>query len=156
MLTRDYLSNTLVDSVDRITSEEQILEADGMDAILELLMSLRSVSFPAVVLEGRDNGTIQLVEGVLDTYTESIWVMDQLGRGESEAQIYSEAMMLAKKILVKLLDERKNGERILEGWDFGRIIYMKRAGGQNARGWEIVLTFKDDISLLPDADAEQI
>lgn len=148
MLSKKYLNSTLVGRVRRINNEEQILEAEGMDAILELLVNARSVEFPAVVLETRASGTLQLVEGPLDTYTESLWVMEQLGRSDQEADMYDSALRLAKRILAHLLNEYKKGEPRLEGWDFGRITYMKRAGGQNARGWELVLTFRDNISLL--------
>lgn len=148
MLTRDYLISALVGQVPEILNEEQILEGSGMDTILDMLMNLRGVCFPAVVLEKRTAGTIQLVEGPLDTYTESLWVMEQLGREEEEEQIYHEARMLSLSVLRRLLAEYKRGEPLLEGWDFQRITYMKRAGGQNARGWEIVLTFKVNFSLL--------
>lgn len=148
MLTKEFLIDALVGQVSEIQNEEQVVEGDGMDAILDLLMNMRTVQFPAVVLESRSSGSIQLVEGPVDTYTESLWVMEQLGRSESEAEIYQEARMLALSVLQRLLDEYKKGEPQLMGWDFGRILYMKRAGGQNARGWEIVLTFQDNISLL--------
>ncbi len=148
MLSRRYLSETLVGNVQGLLNDEQIIEAEGMDAILELLMNLRTVEFPAIILETRSTGTLQLVEGPVDTYTESIWVMDVLGRGENEAELYRRTRKLAIGILCKLLDDYKRGEAMLEGWDYGRILYMKRAGGQNARGWEIVLTFQDNISLL--------
>jgi hypothetical protein len=148
MLSRRYLSETLVGNVQGLLNDEQIIEAEGMDAILELLMNLRTVEFPAIILETRSTGTLQLVEGPVDTYTESIWVMDILGRGENEAELYRRTRKLAIDILRKLLDDYKRGEAMLEGWDCGRILYMKRAGGQNARGWEIVLTFQDNISLL--------
>lgn len=148
MLSRRYLSETLVGNVQGLLNDEQIIEAEGMDAILELLMNLRTVEFPAIILETRSTGTLQLVEGPVDTYTESIWVMDVLGRGENEAELYRRTRKLAIDILRKLLDDYKRGEAMLEGLDYGRILYMKRAGGQNARGWEIVLTFQDNISLL--------
>lgn len=148
MLTKEFLIDALVGQVPEIQNEEQVVEGDGMDAILDLLMNMRTVQFPAVVLESRSSGSIQLVEGPVDTYTESLWVMEQLGRSESEAEIYQEARMLALSVLRRLLDEYKKGEPQLMGWDSGRILYMKRAGGQNARGWEVVLTFHDNFSLL--------
>lgn len=149
MLSKEFLIESLVRSVPRIASEEQIIEADGMDAILDLLMNLRSVQFPAVILESRSSGVIQLVEGPLDTYTVSLWVMEQLGRSDTEADLYDQAFALLRDILAKLLDDYKNGSVELMGWNYGRTAYMKRAGGQNARGWELVLTFQDNISLLP-------
>ena len=149
MLSKTYLDSALVGAVAGITAADQILEANGLDAILELVTTLRSVSFPAVILEARSSGSIQLVEGPLDTYTESIWVMGQLGRGESEAQIYRDTMALMRLVLAKLLNDAKSGlHPELDGWDWTRTTYMKRYGGQNARGWELVLTFKENFSLL--------
>ena len=149
MLSRNYLADALVGNVTGITDPAQILEANGLDAILELVTTLRTVSFPAVVLESRSGGSIQLVEGPLDTYTESIWVMGQLGRGEDEADLYREMMTMTRRVLAKLLADAKTGTHPeLEGWDWSRTTYSKRYGGQNARGWEIVLTFKDNISLV--------
>ena len=148
MLSKKYLTDILVNQVAGIESEEQIISAGGLDAILELLMTLRSVCFPAVILEGRSFGTFQLVEGPLDTYTESIWVIGQLARGEDEEQIYQESLELAIGILARMLEDYKNESPTLNAWEFGRISYMKRAGGQNARGWEVVLTFKKNFSLL--------
>ena len=149
MLRKEYLVSALVSSVDGINEGAQILEASGLDAILELVTTLRTVAFPAVVLESRSSGTIQLIEGPVDTYTESLWVMGQLGRGESEADLYRSMMELARRILAKLLADAKTGTHPeLEGWDWSRTSYMKRYGAQNARGWEIVLTFKDNFSLV--------
>lgn len=126
----------------------QLLEGNGLDAILELLTSMRSVSFPCVVLEGRSSGSWHLVEGPVDTFTQSLWVMGQLGRGEEEAALYDQMFLLAKKVLAKLLQDRKAGVEELQEWDWQNISYMKRHGGQNARGWEIVLTFRENVSLL--------
>ena len=147
MLNKDYLQRTLVGALAELTNADtQILEADGLDAILELLKTLRSVEFPAVILEGRSSGTIQLVEGPLDTFTQSVWVMGQLGRGEDEAALYSAMKKLAMKIVARfLLDLTEAPE--LEGFDYQRFTYMQRWGGNNARGWELMLTFRQNFSL---------
>ena len=148
MLNKDYLQRTLVGALAELTNADtQILEADGLDAILELLKTLRSVEFPAVILEGRSSGTIQLVEGPLDTFTQSVWVMGQLGRDESEADLYAETFQLAVSVLKRLLHDFKAAAPEMAGWDHTRTSFMKRYGGQNARGWELVLTFKEDIPL---------
>ncbi len=149
MLTKSYLDNAIVGVIEGFTdADAQVMEANGLDAIIELITGLRSVSFPAVILEGRSSGTVQLVEGPLDTYTESVWVMGQFGRGESEAAIYESTRQLAFRILAKFLADFKAGAPELSGWDHTRTAYLKRHGGQNARGWELVLTFKDNFSLV--------
>ncbi len=149
MLSRNLLIDILVGHVTGIADPNQIREADGLDAILELVAQLRAVVFPSVILESRSSGSIQLVEGPLDTCTESIWVMDQLGRGEDEADLYRSTHATAVLILKALLAAANDGQHPeLAGWDWSRISYMKRYGGQNARGWELVLTFKENISLV--------
>lgn len=151
MLSREYLSRALIGVIPGFeNADTQILEAQGLDAILELLTNLRSVEFPVAILESRSSGTIQLVEGPVDSYTESIWIMGRFGRDESESGLYAETHALALRVLAKLLDDAKNGEPCLSGFDWRRTQYMKRYGGQNARGWEIVLSFTDNISLLMD------
>lgn len=138
-----------VGGVPGIIDANQIREADGLDAILELVAQLRTVIFPAVILESRSSGSIQFVEGPLDTCTESIWIMDRLGRGEDEAALYRSTHTTAVNILKALLAAAKSGNYpALDGWDWSRISYMKRYGGPDARGWEIVLTFKENISLV--------
>lgn len=145
MLNAAYLNEALVDT----GLVAQVLEAQGLDAIVELLTNLRSVEFPVAILESRNAGTIQLVEGPLDTYTESVWIMGQLGRGESESVLYEQMLQLSFRVLTKILEDVKSGRhQELQGWNHNRTAYMKRHGGQNARGWEMVLTFNDDISLL--------
>ena len=115
--------------------ETQLFEAQGLDTILELLTNLRSVEFPAAILEGRSNGIISLDNDVpLDSFTQSVWIMGQFGREESESDLYAETHALALRFMAKLIDMAKNGEPALEGWDWRRTQYLKRYGGQNARG----------------------
>lgn len=125
----------------------QIFEGDGYDAIMDILKSMRSVEFPAIVLESRSSGTIAIVEGPVDTYTQSLWVMGQLGRNEDEATLYRDMFCLCKEILARMLATKSSGEPELQGWHHDYISYMKRYGGPNTRGYELVITFKDDISL---------
>lgn len=149
MLSKEYLSDVLFRNVDEFKNPEtQVLEANGLDAILELLANLRSIEFPVAVLEGRSSGTVQLVEGPVDTFTESVWIMGQLGRDESEADLYEKTRRLSIQLLAGLLADARDGAPELAGWDWSRTSYMKRHGGQNARGWELVLTFKENFSLL--------
>lgn len=148
MLRRDQLRSSLAQMPEFTDIDSQFLEGQGLDSILDLIRNLRTVSFPCVVFEGRSSGSIQFVEGGVDTFTQSLWIMGQLGREENEAQLYDEMFLLAKKVLTKLIDDRKRGVPELLEWDWRSTSYMKRYGGQNARGWEIVLTFRENISLL--------
>ncbi|MBO6168500.1 MAG: hypothetical protein J6O51_00860 [Bacteroidales bacterium] len=149
MLTTRYLADLLARKLPEFADpESQILEAQGLDAIMALLSSFNSVRYPAVILEGRSSGNIQVVEGPVDSHTESIWVLLQLGNEDEEARIYEEAFQLGKRILIHLLQDKSDPH--LRGWDHRRISYMKRYGGPNARGWEFVLSFAEDTSLLPD------
>ena len=148
MLRKEQLRDSLAQMPEFSDIDNQLLEGNGLDAILELLLQLRSVAFPCVVLEGRSSGSFQLIEGPVDTFTQSLWVMGQLSRGEEEAELYNQMFLLAKKVLAKLLQDKKSGIAELKEWDIRQTSYMKRYGGQNARGWEIVLTFRENTSLL--------
>lgn len=149
MLTREIISKALIGVVEGFDSEgSQIWEAQGLDAILELLANLRTVTFPCAILEGRSSGSIQLVEGPVDFFTQSVWIMGQFARDESESELYDATFAMGKLFLSKLRDMAVEGEAALAEWDWSRIQYMKRYGGQNARGWEFVLTFTENISLL--------
>lgn len=144
MLNINQLSKILTE-LDEFNSQTQILEGDGYDAVIDLLSNLRGVEFPAAVLESRSSGVINLVEGPVDNYSQSVWIMGQLGRNESETELYSSMFNLAKKVIGKFLDHNQDDE--LREWDYSRISYMKRYGGQNARGYEILLNFKENIPL---------
>lgn len=145
MLSINQLSKILLE-MDEFQSQSQILEGDGYDAVIDLLSNLRGVEFPAAVLESRSSGVINLIEGPVDSYSQSVWIMGQLGRDESEAELYAAMFTLAKKVIGKFLDHITSDSG-LEEWDFSRISYMKRYGGQNARGYEILLNFKENIPL---------
>jgi len=148
MLNATLLSNILKE-LPEFSSDEQFLEGDGYDAILQELLNLRSATFPLAILEGRSSGTIQLIsDGPLDTFTQSVWIMCQEGRGESTHSIYEQARQLAVKVLAKLLEKHNSGTAELAEWDYQRTAYLKREGGQNTRGWELVLTFREDFSLI--------
>lgn len=149
MLTKDYLADILIGRVlDIKDPDTQIQEAQGLDTITTLLTSFNSVRFPVIILEGRSNGAIQVHEGPVDFFTQSIWVMEQMGEGDDENSIYDQAFSLAKEILSVLLQESRLGySENIQGWDYRRTAYMKRYGGPNARGWEFVLSFSENFSL---------
>lgn len=147
MLTVDYLKSSLYSLREFVSTDTQILQGNGYDGIIDILEHLRSVSFPAVILEAGSSGTVQFVEGPVNTFTQSLWVMGQLGRGEDEAALYLSMLNLARKIVARLvLDIDKAPE--VQGLDFQRFTYLQRWGGQNARGYEIILTFRKDFSLV--------
>ena len=75
MLNRDLINKILSDLPDISDAGRQVLEGDGYDAVIDILKSLRSLSFPVVILESRSSGTIDIIDGTLDTYTQSLWVM---------------------------------------------------------------------------------
>lgn len=146
MLTRDDLSRILAGYVVGVT-DGQVIEAEGYDAILELLTSMRSLSFPSIILEDQSSGVVQVVEGPLDTFTQSIWVMERVARSETQSSIARAMKELAKQILARLLEAKVCGEACLRDWDHTRTTYMRRDGGQTAAGWEMVITFKENFTL---------
>lgn len=146
MLSIEYLKPTLSPLKEFVSLDSQILKGNGYDGVIDILQNMRSITFPCVILETGSSGSVQNVEGPVDTYTQSLWVMGQLGRGEDEAALYSAMKKLAMKIVARfLLDVTEAPE--LEGFDYQRFTYMQRWGGNNARGWELMLTFRQNFSL---------
>lgn len=151
MLSVEFLKKNLFRLKEFQSRDTQILEGSGYDGIISLLENLRTAEFPCVVLENGTTGTVQLVEGPVDTYTQSLWVMGQLGRSEEEAALYARMRELARKVAALLLAAAASGDSPeVAGLDWSRFTYMKRWGGQNARGYEIMFTFRENFSLLLD------
>ena len=128
--------------------DAQVIEGSGYDAIIALLDNLRGVEFPCVVLESGNSGTCQVYDGPVDTYTQSIWVMGQMGREEDEALLYAQMKQLARKVIAKLLDDFRKEVPQVADIDWNRFTYIRHGGGQNARGYEIIFTFRENCSLL--------
>lgn len=152
MLTSSFIKQSLVALKDFTSPDSQILEGNGYDGVIDILQNMRGVSYPCVILEAGGSGTIQFIEGPVDTFTQSLWVMGQLGRGEDEAALYSQMKALARKIAAKLLADGNRGAEEVASIDWSRFSYMQRWGGPNARGYELVFTFKENFSLLLDPE----
>lgn len=148
MLSTDYLRRTLTELKEFRDGETQILQGNGFDGIIALLDELRSVEFPCVVLEAGGSGTVQVIEGPVDTFTQSVWVMGQLGRGEDESELYSAMKTLSRKVAAKILNDYAAGVPEAAGILWQRYSYMQRWGGQNARGYELMFTFAEDFPLI--------
>ena len=153
MLTSNYLLSSLSSLREFTSPGQQILQGNGYDGVIDILQNMRSVVYPCVILEAGGSGTVADVEGPVDTFTQSLWVMGQLGRGEDEAALFASMKTLAMKIVAKLMMDITTGAPEVEGLDYQRFSYMQRYGGPNARGYELVLTFRQNFSLvLTDAD----
>ena len=153
MLTSNYLLSSLSSLREFTSPDQQILQGNGYDGVIDILQNMRSVVYPCVILEAGGSGTVADVEGPVDTFTQSLWVMGQLGRGEDEAALFASMKTLAMKIVAKLMMDITTGVPEVEGLDYQRFSYMQRYGGPNARGYELVLTFRQNFSLvLTDAD----
>lgn len=148
MLTNSFLRRVLGQLVSFPDPENQILEGNGYDGIQDILNGSRSIEWPCVILESGGSGTFQVVEGPVDTYTQSLWVMDRLGRTESEADIYRKTKELSRQVAALLLEEgiyKHSPEAADIQWQ--QVSYMQRYGGPDARGYELIFTFKENISL---------
>lgn len=148
MLTNSFLKRVLGQLVYFPDPENQILEGNGYDGILDILNGSRSIEWPCVILESGGSGTFQVVEGPVDTFTQSVWVMDRLGRSESEAEIFQKMKELSRMVAALLLEEGLyKGSPEAAGIQWQQVSYMQRYGGPDARGYELIFTFKEDISL---------
>lgn len=147
MLTNRYLLSSLSSLREFISPDTQILQGNGYDGVIDILQNLRSVTFPAVILEAGGSGSCQVIEGPVDTFTQSLWVMGQLGRSEDEALLFSQMKALARKVTAIILQDAAAGVQEVAGLDWSRYTYMQRYGGPNARGYELIFTFKENFSL---------
>ncbi len=156
MLTNSFLLSSLSSLKGFDSPDCQILQGNGYDGVMDILQNMRSVIYPCVILEAGGSGTVADMEGPVDTFTQSLWVMGQLGRGEDEAALFAQMKTLAMKIVAKLMADMTSGAEEVQGFDYQRFSYMQRYGGPNARGYELVLTFRQNFSLLlTDADFKQ-
>ena len=148
MLTNSFLRRVLGQLVSFPDPENQILEGNGYDGIQDILNGSRSIEWPCVILESGGSGTFQVVEGAVDTYTQSVWVMDRHGRTESEAEVYRKTKELSRQVAAMLLAEGL-GKGTPEAADiqWQQVTYMQRYGGPDARGYELIFTFKENISM---------
>lgn len=148
MLTSDYIKEVLGRLQAFQNPETQILEGNGYDGVLDIIKNSRSIEYPCVILESGGSGTLQVIEGPVDTYSQSLWVMDRLGREESEALIYAKMKNLTRLVAAILLNDGLTNERPESSsitWQ--QVSYMQRYGGPDVRGYEIIFTFKENISL---------
>lgn len=148
MLTSDYIKEVLGRLQAFQNPETQILEGNGYDGVLDIIKNSRSIEYPCVILESGGSGTLQVIEGPVDTYSQSLWVMDRLGREESEALIYAKMKNLTRLVAAILLNDGLTNERPeSSGITWQQVSYMQRYGGPDVRGYEIIFTFKENISL---------
>lgn len=135
-----------VSSLTEITSATaQVVTGAGYNAIVELVMN-RQTDFPCIVLEDQDGGVLSIDPGGFDKYTQSIWVVERVGMGEDPETHYTSTKALLKKVIAALSRNRRNYAD-LRVVDFTHMAYMKRDGGNEFAGWEIVLTTEEDTNL---------
>ena len=109
MLTNNYLLSSLSSLKDFVSPSTQILQGNGYDGVIDILQNMRGVTYPCVILESGGSGSVQVVEGPVDTYTQSLWVMGNLGRGEDEDALFRAMKALTMKVFAKLLQDRREG-----------------------------------------------
>lgn len=125
--------------------ENQIVTGAGYNAIVEMVMN-RQEHFPCIVLEEQDGGILSIQPGGFDKYPQSIWVLDRCASDENPEQYYTSTKELLKKVIAALSRNRSSYTDI-ENIDFSRMPYMKRKGGNELYGWEVILTTQEDIDL---------
>lgn len=126
-------------------TEKQIVTGAGYNAIVEMVMN-RQQDFPCVVLEEQDGGILSIQPGGFDKYPQSIWVLDRCASDENPEQYYTSTKELLKEVISSLSRNRYIFQDITN-LDFTRMPYMKRQGGNELYGWEVILTTQEDIDL---------
>lgn len=126
-------------------TEKQVVTGAGYNAIIEMVMN-RQQYFPCIVLEEQDGGILSIQPGGFDKYPQSIWVLDRCASDENPEQYYTSTKQLLKEVIASLSRNRDNFYDITN-LDFTRMPYMKRQGGNELYGWEVILTTQEDIDL---------
>ena len=118
MLSVDYLRKALGALPEFTDTAAQVHASDGYDGVISILANIRGTAFPCVVLEDRSSGELGCRPGGFDSYSLVLWVMDSKGREEH-----------------------------FPGMDIASIPYNRRQGGPGCCGYELVISFFDDIDL---------
>lgn len=126
-------------------TQKQVVTGAGYNAIIEMVMN-RQEDFPCVVLEEQDGGILSIQPGGFDKYPQSIWVLDRCASDENPEQYYASTKQLLKEVVASL-SRNKDSYPDLSNLDFVRMPYMKRQGGNELYGWEVILTTQEDIDL---------
>ena len=126
--------------------DKQVVTGAGYNAIVEMVMN-RQEHFPCIVLEEQDGGILSIQPGGFDKYPQSIWVLDRCASDENPEQYYTSTKELLKEVIASLSRNRYIFQDITN-LDFTRMPYMKRQGGNELYGWEVILTTQEDIDLL--------
>lgn len=152
MLNKKYLHEVLpeLSEFGELTEiENHVKTGGGYDEVTAILENIRTVEFPVVVIEDRSSGNFTIEEGTMDTYTIALWVMVQNTRSEEQdtSDLYKDSFALLKKIVGLLLRDQVQRPGELGSLDISRMPYNRRMGGPNCLGYELLLTFKEDIEL---------
>lgn len=144
MLDTDYLRKALAALPEFRDTSLQVHASDGYDGVVSILANIRGTAFPCTVLEDRSSGELGCRPGGVDTYSLVLWVMDMKGRDEQESAVYARTFSLAKRIVRLLVHDSREH---FPGLDITSVPYNRRQGGPGCYGYELVLTFFDDIDL---------
>lgn len=144
MLDIDYLQSALSGLPEFPRPDRQVFASDGYDGVLAVLSNIRAAEFPCVVLEDRSTGELGYRPGGIDTYSLVLWVMLAKSRDEQESTVYARAFTLMKNIVRLLVNDRRNH---FPGMDISSMPYNRRQGGPGCYGYEVIITFFDDIDL---------
>lgn len=144
MLNIEYLRESLSILPEFADTDAQVLASDGYDGVLSILANIRGAGFPCVVLEDRSSGELGCRPGGIDSYSLVLWVMDAKARDEQENVIYARTFELMKRIVRLLVHDK---DKHFPGLDVTSMPYNRRQGGTGCYGYEVVLTFFDNVDL---------
>lgn len=152
MLSKEYLHEVLpeLEEFGELAEiENHVKTGGGYDEVTAILENIRTVEFPIVVIEDRSSGSFTIEESTTDTYTIALWVMVQNTRSEEEdtTDLYKYSFSILKRIVGLLLRDQVEKPDVLGSLDISRMPYNRRLGGPNYLGYELLLTFKEDIEL---------
>lgn len=152
MITVKYLQEVLPELEEFRVSPDmvnRVRSGDGFDEVTAILENIRSIEFPCIVIEERSSGSFTIEAGPVDTYTIALWVMLQQTRTEENdnSELFGKAFDLLRRIIKILIRDQVQRPEVLAALDITRMPYNKRFGGPKCLGYELLLTFREDINL---------
>jgi hypothetical protein len=129
---------------------EQLFSVNGFDEATAIVEPLRSIRFPAVLLEETGNGYISCAAGFCDHRAISIWVLQRAPDLSAAArkQAYAQTFDLGKEILRRLVRVNAAYDGMGQCIDFARTAYIPRGPiAQNVFGYEFLINISEELDL---------
>ena len=134
-------------SVKQKLSVNDIYRISGIRELEEFLQNTRNVKYPAILVEDTNDGYLDLTQGSCSNGYYSFWVIQQAKVNDSDSRINAKkiSMDLALNILRKMIDDSKDFDSPVYGFDRSRIDYSQVGPiGDNCYGYNFNPVIRDE------------